>query len=61
MSELPYRWIIPSFDEVFDFKGGTQPPKDMFSDIHLAGFVRILQIRDYDSDDKAEYIRDETR
>jgi type I restriction enzyme S subunit len=57
MSELPYRWIIPSFDEVFDFKGGTQPPKAMFSDIPQAGFVRLLQIRDYESDDKAVYIR----
>lgn len=61
MSELPKGWIPARFEELFDFKGGTQPPKSEFSDEPKLGYVRLLQIRDFESDAKAVYIRDAER
>jgi type I restriction enzyme S subunit len=61
MSELPNGWIEARFGQLFDFKGGSQPPKATFSDHQKAGYVRLLQIRDFDSDAKAVFIKDHPR
>lgn len=61
MSELPEGWTSVRFDELFDFKGGTQPPKAEFSDSLKPGYIRLLQIRDFESDAKAVYIKDSNR
>jgi type I restriction enzyme S subunit len=58
MNELPHGWIETTFHEVFDFKGGSQPPKSSFSSGSGEGLVRLLQIRDFEADDKAVYIKD---
>ena len=42
--------------EVCAFKGGSQPPKKNFSKTPRKGFVRLLQIRDYETDEKAIYV-----
>jgi type I restriction enzyme S subunit len=54
-------WPTKPFFEVLDFKGGSQPPKSTFSVSARAGFVRLLQIRDFASDKKAVFIRDSDR
>ncbi len=41
---------------VCEFHGGAQPPKSTFVDKPQPGYVRLLQIRDFGSDDKAVYI-----
>lgn len=58
MSELPRGWVEVEFGGVFDFKGGSQPPKSEFYDEPGEGRIRLLQIRDFASDEKAIYIQD---
>jgi type I restriction enzyme, S subunit len=54
-------WPTKPFFEVLDFKGGSQPPKSTFFPSPAPGLVRLLQIRDFGSDDKAVYIQDASR
>jgi type I restriction enzyme S subunit len=61
VTRLPSGWAQTRFDALFDFKGGSQPPKSTFSDVHLPGYVRLLQIRDFESDAKAVFIKDGPR
>jgi type I restriction enzyme S subunit len=61
MSDLPCGWVEAGFGQLFDFKGGSQPPKATFSDHQKGGYVRLLQIRDFDSDAKAVFIKDHPR
>lgn len=42
--------------EIIDFVGGSQPPKLEFSDIEKEGYIRLIQIRDYKSDNYIVYI-----
>ena len=49
-------WELKTLGEVCDFKGGSQPPKSEFINEPQPGYVRMLQIRDFKSDDKAVYI-----
>ena len=58
MSELPKGWIEAKFTDFLDVQGGTQPPKSNFFEAYKDGLVRLLQIRDFSSDDKAIYIQD---
>lgn len=41
---------------VCKYEGGTQPPKETFIDTEKEGYIRLLQIRDYKSDERAVYI-----
>jgi restriction endonuclease S subunit len=49
-------WEKVKLGEVCDYAGGTQPPKSKFIDSRKEGYIRLLQIRDYKSDDHAVYI-----
>jgi type I restriction enzyme S subunit len=53
------QWNEVLFFEALDFKGGSQPPKSTFSRTPGPGLIRLLQIRDFASDEKAIYIRDD--
>jgi type I restriction enzyme, S subunit len=59
--DLPDGWIICKFEDLFDFKGGNQPPKSDFIDSPQTGYVRLLQIRDFESDRYPVYIKDNSR
>jgi type I restriction enzyme, S subunit len=61
VSDLPNGWIDAPFGHLFDFKGGSQPSKATFSDHQRPGYVRLLQIRDFESDAKAVFIKDHPR
>jgi len=57
-NKIPAGWVETTFSELFDFKGGSQPPKSEFSNVPKAGYIRLLQIRDFSRDDLAVYIPD---
>lgn len=42
--------------EICDFIGGSQPPKSDFIDTPREGYIRLLQIRDFENDNKAIFI-----
>ena len=52
----PKNWTQTTLGEVVDFVGGSQPPKSTFSDTGGAGYIRLIQIRDYKSDKHTTYI-----
>ena len=49
-------WEFVELGEVCDFSGGTQPPKSTFIYEPNDDYIRLLQIRDYKSDERAVYI-----
>ncbi|MFO0788783.1 MAG: N-6 DNA methylase [Pirellulales bacterium] len=49
-------WPMVRLGDVCEYSGGTQPPKDTFISEPRDGYIRLLQIRDYKSDDWAVYI-----
>jgi type I restriction enzyme S subunit len=56
VEHLPSDWQIRPLGEFCDFMGGTQPPKSTFVYEPREGYVRLLQIRDFETDSKATYI-----
>jgi len=48
---------MSSFGDLFDFKGGSQPPKSTFISEPKQGYIRLLQIRDFKSDKYPAYIQ----
>ena len=61
LGEIPEGWVISSFLDVCDLKGGAQPPASTFVDEPLEGYVRLLQIRDFSTDSHMTYIKDSSR
>lgn len=51
-------WPTKKLGEICNFEGGTQPPKSVFKYEPQKGYVRLLQIRDFVSDEKATYVPD---
>jgi type I restriction enzyme S subunit len=49
-------WVEATLGEVCEFIGGSQPPKSVFSKTKKADNVRLIQIRDYKSDNHVVYI-----
>ncbi len=47
------------FGEICSLENGAQPPKATFSKIAAEGYVRLIQIRDYKSDNHVVYIKEE--
>ena len=45
--DIPESWIWCRHNELFEIVGGSQPPKAKFSNVLMAGYVRLYQIRDY--------------
>lgn len=56
--DLPESWRWEWFTDVMDVDGGTQPPASEFVDIPRPGYVRLVQIRDFESDSHITYIPD---
>lgn len=55
-TENPKEWPVFPMGEVIEFKGGSQPPKDTFISEPRAGYVRLVQIRDFKTDKYKTYI-----
>ncbi|MBB1195045.1 hypothetical protein DNC80_15375 [Flavobacterium sp. SOK18b] len=47
-----------SITDICNFQGGNQPPKSEFLETPQKGYIRLLQIRDFENDSKAIYIED---
>lgn len=56
--ELPKGWSWRWLDEVMDIRGGAQPPANTFVDAPGPGYVRFVQIRDFDGDSHTTFIED---
>src|SRR3989344_1477503 len=46
-------WELVKLGDVCKYEGGTQPPKSTFRSTPQNGFIRLLQIRDYKSNENA--------
>jgi len=57
---LPESWKLSRIGDVVTFRGGSQPPRSTFVFEETPGYVRLLQIRDYKSDDNLTFIPEET-
>lgn len=53
---MKINWPTKKLGKVCYFEGGKQPPKIHFIDQPKNGYIRLIQIRDFRSDDKAVYI-----
>lgn len=49
-------WVTVSVGDVVQFQGGSQPPRDTFEYKPRDGVIRLIQIRDYKSDEFITYI-----
>src|SRR5688572_8969805 len=49
-------WELRTLGEICQFEGGSQPPKSEFINEPKTGYIRLLQIRDYKSDDHMVFI-----
>ncbi len=59
---IPGHWVFTQLSEAINVIGGSQPPKSEFSSEPKEGFVRLIQIRDYKSDQHQVFIpRDKAR
>lgn len=45
-----------SLSDLMDYAGGSQPPASEFINIEKEGYIRFVQIRDYDTDSHITYI-----
>ena len=54
--ELPSEWRWEYFTDILNIQGGTQPPSQCFKDERLDGYVRLVQIRDFETDAHATFI-----
>ncbi|HLQ98184.1 MAG TPA: restriction endonuclease subunit S, partial [Candidatus Dormibacteraeota bacterium] len=55
---LPEGWEIVRLSDLMDYQGGSQPPSKEFIDTYQEGYIRLIQIRDYDNDNHLTYIPD---
>ena len=54
--EIDPEWKKVKLEKVCRYSGGMQPPKSTFIDHPKEGYIRLLQIRDYKTDENAVYI-----
>jgi type I restriction enzyme S subunit len=53
---IPEDWEAAHIGDVCSFSDGSQPPRSTFKFAPTPGYIRLIQIRDYKSDDFASYI-----
>jgi type I restriction enzyme S subunit len=58
LGSIPATWEVKTLDQIMDFQGGSQPPKSQWIEEPRDGFVRMIQIRDYQSDSYRCYVKD---
>lgn len=54
--ELPEKWVWVKFFDVFEIKGGSQPPKSQFVTNPTKNHVRLFQIRDFGDNPVPVYV-----
>ncbi len=58
---IPQGWEVKSLADLMDIRGGSQPPKSEFVYEPQDGYVRLIQIRDYESDSHLTFVRESSR
>ena len=58
LGPIPEGWVISSRDRLMDFQGGAQPPKSEWITDPRIGYVRMIQIRDYETDAHLGFVKD---
>lgn len=53
---IPSDWQVVTIGDVASFSGGAQPPRETFIFDPKPGYIRLIQIRDYKSNDFVTYI-----
>jgi type I restriction enzyme S subunit len=53
---IPNEWTATTIGDVVSFSGGSQPPRSSFRFSPAIGYVRLIQIRDYKTNDFETYI-----
>jgi len=53
---IPKEWEATTIGDVASFSGGSQPPRSTFRFSPTNGYIRLIQIRDYKTDDFATFI-----
>lgn len=53
---IPSDWDVSAIGSVAEFSGGSQPPRSVFKYSESDEYIRLIQIRDYKSDDFLTYI-----
>jgi len=54
-------WPLRLLSELMDIQGGAQPPASTFKGELLPGYIRFVQIRDFETDAHLTFIKDEPR
>ncbi|MBS0909499.1 restriction endonuclease subunit S [Tatumella sp. JGM118] len=49
-------WVEYKLSDIIKIVGGSQPPKSDFRDVCVDGYIRLIQIRDYKSDNHKVFI-----
>jgi len=53
---IPEDWEAVTIGDVATFSGGSQPPRSTFRFASKQGYIRLIQIRDYKTDEYATFI-----
>lgn len=53
---IPEDWQLLTVNDVANFTGGSQPPRSTFVFTPKAGYIRLIQIRDYKTSEYVTYI-----
>ncbi len=56
LGEIPEGWVSDSLAAIMDIAGGTQPPAKEFIDEPKEGYIRLIQIRDYATENHPAFI-----
>ncbi|WP_081933562.1 restriction endonuclease subunit S [Massilia sp. 9096] len=56
VGQVPQEWSVVSLSTLMDIAGGTQPPANEFIGNMRDGYVRLIQIRDYETDAHLTYV-----
>ena len=56
IGDIPIGWSVKNLTDLMNYAGGQQPPASEFIHEPREGYIRLVQIRDYETDAYATYI-----
>ncbi len=61
IGDIPSSWTVKRLTELMSYAGGQQPPASEFKFQPQEGYIRLVQIRDYETDKYATYIPESSK
>ena len=58
LGRVPEGWEVISLDQIMDIQGGAQPPRSEWSDQPRPDYIRMIQIRDYESSNYVCFVKE---